>query len=658
MKLWIAEKFDQGRAIATFLNGGPVTESNGAFLCNDGADAVAYCDGHLYELAEPEEYDQRYKRWKLEDLPIIITPSQTQFTVKDRKKRNVVTIQRLLKSATEVVHAGDFDNEGQLIVDKALREAGYDPAHAKRLILRGLDPGSIRDGIADLKPNADYLPLGEAAFARAIIDWAVGINLSRAYTIMARGVGYQRLMTVGRVKTPTLRLVVDRDNAIREFISITHYRVAALFHHPAKGDVVLEWDPPDGLPGTNEQKLVIDRSLAQRVADAVRNTTGIVNSAYNTTSTVAPPLPHNLTSLTREANAKYGLTAVDVLKIAQRLYEVLALISYPRTEWRHLPENQLPAAPGVLKHIAANAPQLTPFVAGADPSLRSAAWNAKEIGSHHGIIPLANSVPPNTLTKEEAQVYDLIARPFIAQFYPPALYSTTTISVHIKGTVFKTSSREQTDPGWADVMQRKASAPRVLPPLSVGDAVQCERAEVAEAQTKPPTRFTDGTLLEAMTSIADVMDDEELKTTLSVANGIGTPATRANIIEELVSYGMLARGDRKYLIATPAGHELIGIVEEDLSSPVYSARNEQELTKIAAGVGSFDAFVRSQFDTIAHRIQYAVTHPPKGVLGHHRPTRYRAQLLGKPDPSLAAQSRPRPRRRSKPELLKPTNPNA
>lgn len=653
MRLWIAEKPDQAKAIVDVMPP-PHVEQRGYFLCGS-EDIVTWCKGHLYELAEPDEYDPRYKTWRLDDLPFVPPDDGWRYTIRDGNKPQVQTINELVPKASEIIHCGDYDREGQFIVDQVIRKAGKDPARAMRLLLRALDRDSIRAGLADLQPNANYLNMGIAAEARGKIDYIVGITMSRVYTILGRTVGYNKTFSIGRVKTPTLKLVVDRDHEIEGFVPITHYRIRALVKHATKGEMVMEWKPRKGERGVDEEGRVIDKAYAEKVLELVQGASGIITDYETSTEAQEPPLPHNLTSLTDLANSRIGMTAKQVLAAAQRLYEHFKIISYPRTDCRYLPENQIAAAGNVLAHVANNIPDLKAIIDRADPKRVSSAWDGTKIGAHHGIIPVANSdVNMNQLTQEEAAVYRLVVLNYVAQFYPNATSLKTSISAKITTEIFTETVSEKIDLGWQVIFRdpNKAEKPvKRLPEIPVGDPVKCERAQIGDLVTKKPDHFTDGSLMKAMTTIDKFVEEEEIKKTLAETDGIGTSATRSGIIEELVTYGMLARVDRKFLVSTPAGRELIDIIHPQLKSPGFTAKSEQLLAKIAEGNVPPNAFVHKYVDVLRGLMDYAVANPPKGVLGRHRPIRHKATLPGNRPQNPDTPVPLRKKKRFKPRLL-------
>jgi DNA topoisomerase-3 len=494
--------------------------------------------------------------------------------------------------------------------------------------------------------------MAEAARARSQADWLVGINGTRRYTLEGRKKGHNRTLSVGRVQTPTLKLIVDRDRAIENFVPITHYRVAALVKHPTAGNIVLEWKPRDGAVGSDDAGRVIDPRVAERIVRECKDAKGVVVAFDTDTSTENPPLPLDMTALTQVATAKLDITASQLMKIAQRLYD-LGFISYPRSDCRYLPENQHPSSPAVLAFISQVAPHLAGFARGAKPDMMSAAWNGQKITAHHAIVPVSNPEgKTDLLSAEERGVYDIIARSYISQFYPPATYATRKITATIGHETFQASSREMTMDGWRAIFANPDKAgkqSKILPVVDVGDKIVCERAESKQVHTTPPDHYTDGTLIARMANIHEIERDPKLRKILEDAEGIGTTATRNRILDTLLEHGLVARKDRRYLVATDSGFIMVDKAPEELSSPSLTALAEAQLAKIEKGTLTRGAFVLSYTKRVHDYDTYAKEHPPAPRMGHHKPKRYKPVLGTAPtEPSLLDRSR-----RRKPSLRDP-----
>ena len=474
MILYIAEKPSLGKAIAAQLPG-PRKPCRTHIECGGGV-VVTWAFGHLYEQAEPDHYlpdtvpknGKGKKKWRLEDLPII--PQEWQKVPKPEAREQLTAIRTLLKSATEVVNAGDPDREGQLLIDEIL-EAMHWRGPTKRIWLAALDPASVQKALADLKDNSVYRPLRDAAEARARADWLTGMNLTRAYTLKSNGQG---VVSVGRVQTPTLALVVHRDAEIDAFSAVTFYVPVITFRH-SNGTYKAAWKAPADAPGLDVEGRLTNLPAAQAIIAAADHQAGTVKAFDTEDASEAPPLPFTLSRLQATASAKHGLSAQDTLNAAQALYETHKLATYPRTDCPYLPESQLADARLVLAAVARVNPSLDGLVKGADMSLKSQAWNDKKITAHHGIIPTTHDqVSVDALSEVERQVYDLIVRAYVCQFYPPHRYTKTVTVTKCAGHEWEARGRTQLAAGWRTVLagsDKQDTDLQTLPLMRVGDQV-------------------------------------------------------------------------------------------------------------------------------------------------------------------------------------------
>ena len=607
MRLFIAEKPSLGKAIAAQLPG-QKKACRTHIECGNGV-TVTWAFGHLFEQADPDAYlpdtvptnGKGKKRWRLEDLPII--PQEWQKVPKAEAREQLSAIRKLLKEASEVVNAGDPDREGQLLVDEIL-EAMHWKGPTKRIWLAALDPASVQKALTDLKDNKLYMPLRDAAEARARADWLVGMNLTRCYTLKSNGSG---VVSVGRVQTPTLALVVRRDTEIDGFTPTTFYVPQVTFRH-ANGDYKAVWKAPADAPGIDAEGRLVNLPAAQAIISAADHQAGTIKTFDTEDAAEPPPLPFTLSRLQATASAKHGLSAKDTLDAAQALYEVHKLTSYPRTDCAYLPESQLSDARVVMAAVACVNPSMAGVVRGADLSLRSAAWNDGKIAAHHGIIPTSHDqVSVDALSEAERHVYDLIVRAYLAQFYPPHRFTKTTTVTICGGHKWEAKGRVQLAAGWRAVMggQDKPDAEvQTLPLMKVGDNVDWQDGRVDHRQTKPPTRFTDGTLIAAMSSVHKLVTDPKIKARLKETSGLGTEATRANIIEVLVKRGFVERKG-KTVLSTPAGRILIAALPPALTDPGVTGLWEDFLSEIAAGTRTLAEFETQQKAFVTKRVEAA-----------------------------------------------------
>lgn len=610
MRLFIAEKPSLGKAIAAQIPGNPRGSRTHIQV---GDSTVTWAFGHLFELAEPDMYlpdtptgTNGRKKWRMEDLPII--PTDWKKIPKDSAKDQLAAIKLLLKDADEVINAGDPDREGQLLIDEILEALKW-KGPTRRIWLAALDPASVKKALADLRDNTTYRPLRDAAEARGRADWLVGMNLTRAYTLKS---STQGVVSVGRVQTPTLALVVRRDAEIEDFKPVAFHVPVVTFRH-SNGDYAATWQAPEGAPGLDAEGRLIDAARADAIAAAVRGKSGTVRSAESTDGQEGPPLPFSLSKLQAAASAKHGLSAQETLAAAQALYETHKLTSYPRTDCQYLPESQREAAREVLAAVASVNPAMRDLIKNADLALVAAAWNDKKITAHHGIIPTTHGgVSLMTLTNTEQQVYDLIIRAYLVQFYPAHTFTKTVIVTEAGGHAWEAKGRIVKTVGWRAVMQPDADKDReaepTLPAMRSGDSVTVTDARVDHRTTKPPARYTDGTLIAAMSSVHKLVTDPKIKARLKETSGLGTEATRANILETLVKREFIERKG-KQVISTPRGRALAAALPPVLTDPGVTGLWEDALSEVAAGARTLAEFEERQKAFVVKRIEEAKAGP-------------------------------------------------
>ena len=600
MRLFIAEKPSLGRAIAEGLGNGKKHE--GYISC--GNDTVTWCFGHLLELANPDHYDPALKKWDAKALPII--PEEWKLLPRKGVAKQLNVIKRLLKKTDVVVNAGDPDREGQLLVDEVLEHFGY-VGNAQRIWLASLDEKSVATALSSLKDNKDYARLSQAALARSRADWLTGINATRAMTLLGRSNGMQGVLSLGRVQTPTLNLIVTRDRTIANFKPQKYSVVQATLNHE-KGSFKAQLQPSEDMTGLDEEGRLIDTAKAKTIAKEAKNQTGSIVEATSQKKTVHPPLPHCLSSLQKAASAKFGMSAKEVLDIAQRLYEK-KLTTYPRSDCRYLPEEQFDDAKHILQALSS-----TPVFETANPELKSKAWNTKKITAHHGIIPTGQV--PTKIPAEEAKLFELISTTYALQFHLPRTYEAKKIVSEIAGYLLATTGQTTLETGWMKFDKQPEEQP--LPAVEKNDAISCAESKVELKQTKPPAKFTEGTLVAAMASIHRFIDDAEAKKTLKENEGIGTEATRAGIIETLKQRGYI-KADKKNLISTELGQNIIALTPEQLKDPITTALWESRLSAIAAGTEQFVTFMADQAHLLPILITPITESAGTGLQGHSCP---------------------------------------
>ncbi|MGY8872159.1 MAG: DNA topoisomerase III [Pseudomonadales bacterium] len=594
MILYIAEKPSLGRAIADALPK-PHKKGDGCIHVGNG-DVVSWCIGHLLEQAQPEAYDPAFKKWTIQHLPIV--PGEWKLEVKSKTRKQFMVLKKLIKQADLLVNAGDPDREGQILVDEVISFSGVSKAKresVKRCLISDLNINSVKKSLSNLRSNAEFVPLATSALARARADWLYGINMTRLCTLQGQKAGFNGVLSIGRVQTPLLGLVVHRDLEIKDFVSKPFYEVFATLKTTKDELYKAKWKPSAACePYMDEEGRVLSKKLAENVVARVYGHSGAVVKVQQNKKKQAAPLPYNLSSLQIDAAKRYGLSAKQVLDICQQLYEKHKLITYPRSDCRYLPLEHFGGAGYVASAIAKTCPNLEKAVTNTDLKLKSKAWNDAKISAHHAIIPTAKAIEANRLSSGEANVYELIARQYLIQFYPPFEYLDKQIDTEVAGGLFVAKQKDVLAQGWK-ILFPAARQPNALaaegdsgdgfssvslPDVQQGDTVLCSEANLAEKQTSPPKYFTDATLLSAMTGIARYVQDPTIKKVLRDTDGLGTEATRAGIIELLFTRQFLTRIG-KDIRATEVGIQLITSLPENMAHPDMTAHWESQLEAIS-----------------------------------------------------------------------------
>lgn len=616
MRLFIAEKPSLARAIADVLPK-PHRKGDGYIECGNGQ-VVTWCIGHLLEQAQPDVYDSRYARWNLADLPIV--PQKWQLQPRASVLKQINVIKRLLNEASEVVHAGDPDREGQLLVDEVLDYLQL-PAekrqNVQRCLINDLNPQAVERAIERLRANSEFIPLCVSALARARADWLYGINMTRAYTLLGRNAGYQGVLSVGRVQTPVLGLVVRRDEEIENFVAKDFFEVKAHIVTPAGERFTALWQPSDACESwQDDEGRLLHRPLAEHVVNRITGQPAIVTAYNDKRESELAPLPFSLSTLQIEAAKRYGLSAQTVLDICQKLYETHKLITYPRSDCRYLPEEHYAGRHAVLNAIGAHTADLLPQPV-VDPDKRNRCWDDKKVDAHHAIIPTARASKVN-LTDNEANIYYLVARQYLMQFCPEAMFRKCQIDLDIANGKFIAKARFLAEAGWRTLLGSKERDEEndgtPLPVVAKDDELLCEKGEVVARQTQPPRHFTDATLLSAMTGIARFVQDKDLKKILRATDGLGTEATRAGIIELLFKRGFLIKKGR-YIHSTEPGRALIHSLPEMAARPDMTAHWESVLTQISEKQCRYQDFMQPLVGTLHELIHQARNTPVRQFRG-------------------------------------------
>lgn len=635
MKVYIAEKPSLGRAIVAALPK-PHKNQQGYVEVGNG-DVVTWCIGHILEQAEPDAYDAKFKKWQLDHLPIV--PEQWILKPKTKTRGQLTVIRKLVKQADQIVHAGDPDREGQLLVDEVidhLKVSQTKRKNTQRLLISDLNTSAVKRALDNLKSNSEFTPLSVSALARSRADWLYGINLTRAYTIQGGKVGYQGVLSVGRVQTPILGLVVDRDNEIENFVSKPFYEVLAHINTNQGETFQAKWQPSKACqPYMDDEGRVLVKALAENVIARIAQQPAEVSDVKKEQKKQAPPLPYNLSALQIDAAKQYSMNAKLVLDVCQSLYEKHKLITYPRSDCRYLPKEQHAQAKGILSTLSNAGLPISAAVKDANPSLKSKAWNDSKVTAHHAIIPTAKSAANISLNGFEKNIYHLITRQYLAQFFSVYIYNHTKISLTIAGGLFSASANVPEQWGWKVLFGKKkgdeshsnSSAnsqsknnsknddeSQSLPQVNKGDVLQCTHGELLEKQTQPPKPFTDATLLAAMTGISRFVTDKSIKKILKDTDGLGTEATRAGIIELLFNRGFLHR-QGKQINATEAGKGLINALPTQCTKPDMTAQWEATLNAICEQQASYSGFMQPLTDTLHQLIGIAGSALPTALQG-------------------------------------------
>jgi DNA topoisomerase-3 len=618
MRLFIAEKPSLARAIAEALPE-PRQRRDGYFECG-GSDIVTWCAGHILELAAPEAYDPEFKQWRLDHLPITPRDWKLAVTTPDLLK----TIKSLLPRASVVVNAGDPDREGQLLVDEVLVYLGY-RGKTDRVLVSDMNPSAVRKALSAIQPNAKFKPLYDAAVGRQRADWLYGLNMTRLYTVLGRSGDYDGILSVGRVQTPLLGLIVRRDLEIEKFVPKPYFSILADVAGAAQPFTAV-WRPgADAETVLDSERRLLSADFAALVERKTSGRPGTVTKASRDRKAEAAPLPYSLADLQVDAGRRLGLGPKVILDVCQALYETHRLTTYPRSDCSYLPEGHLGQAAEITRAIAGIEPGLADVAGAADLSLHSRAFNDAKVTAHHALIPTPRSTTAGALSKSERDVYDLIARRYLAQFFPAFEYFQLDAEITVGGQRFTAKGRQPIAAGWKRLFDSSAERDEQaghddgpsneddldpespLPPLQPGQAIRIAKTRTVAKKTKPPKRFTAAGLVQAMTGIAKYVSNPQIKALLRETDGIGTPATQASIIQRLFDRHFIEEQNRM-IVSTPTARSLIAALPSIATQPDMTALWEASLRKISEGQAPLDTFleaVRRQLGELVARAKSA-----------------------------------------------------
>ena len=602
MRLFLCEKPSQGKDIGRILG----ATQRGEGCLNASGVTVTWCIGHLVEAAAPEVYDAALKRWSLEQLPII--PQQWRVEVKPKTATQFKVVKALLAKATQLVIATDADREGELIAREIIDLCGY-RGPIERLWLSALNDASIRTALAKLRPSAETLPMYYSALARSRADWLVGMNLSRLFTVLGRQAGYDGVLSVGRVQTPTLKLVVDRDREIAAFVSVPYWAIDVSLS--AGGQTfTAQWVAPDA--STDDAGRCLRQPVAQQAAQQIRAAgSAQVVSVETERVREGPPLLFDLGTLQEVCSKQLGLDVQETLEIAQALYETHKATTYPRSDSGYLPESMFAEVPTVLDSLLKTDPTLAQIMGQLDRTQRSRAWNDGKVTAHHGIIPTLEPAKLLAMSEKELAVYQLIRGRYLAQFLPHHEFDRTVTQLACGGQSLVAVGKQIAVIGWRQVLAtpepdaadgEEAQRSQVLPPLASGSRCGVEQVELKALRTLPPKPYTQGELVKVMKGVAKLVDDPRLKQKLKETTGIGTEATRASTIKGLLDRGYLLKKGRA-IRASDAAFTLIDAVPAAIADPGMTAIWEQALDMIEAGQMTLDTFIAKQSTWVAQLVQ-------------------------------------------------------
>ncbi len=607
MRLFLCEKPSQGKDIGKVLG---ATQRDNGCLKGPGV-IVTWCIGHLVEAAPPEAYDAQLKHWSIEQLPII--PEHWRLEVKPKTTTQFKVVKQLLEQATELIIATDADREGEMIAREIIDLCGY-RGPIQRLWLSALNDASIRKALAVLRPSSETLPMYHSALARSRADWLVGMNLSRLFTMLGRQAGYDGVLSVGRVQTPTLKLVVDRDREISQFVCVPFWAIDVALSATGPS-FSAQWLAPDHC--IDDAGRCLQESVAQQAAQQMRTASvAQVISVETERMREGPPLPFDLGTLQEVCSKQLGLDVQETLDIAQALYETHKATTYPRSDSGYLPESMLSEVPAVLDSMLKTDPTLQSVIGQLDRTQRSRAWNDSKVTAHHGIIPTLEPANLSAMSEKELAVYRLIRAHYLAQFLSHHEFDRTVARLSCADQTLQAVGKQIVIQGWrlvladqqpVDVDDESAPRSQVLPALKQGLSCQVTGVDLKALKTLPPRPFTQGELVKAMKSVAKLVSDPRLKQKLKDTVGIGTEATRANIINGLLTRGYLLKKGRAIRASDAAG-TLIDAVPAAIADPGTTAVWEQALDMIESGELSHEVFITKQAAWIAQIItQYQGT---------------------------------------------------
>ena len=618
--LYIAEKPALAKVIADAIGG--AVRKDGFIQC--GNNMVTWCVGHILELSPPEAHNPAYAKWNAADLPLKLRP--VQYQPKENTAAQFKVVQQLIGQATEIVHAGDPDDEGQLLVDEVLTYCN-NTKPVKRVLINDLNTAAAKKALANLRDNREFLGLSQKALARSIGDQLYGFNMTRAYTIAAQQKGLQGVLSIGRVQTPILGLIVNRFNAFNNHSAAFFYSLSANLDVTGHR-ITPRYQVPENVPVDDKGRL-IDESVANDVAATCKGQPATVTASQTEEKITPAPLPFSLLDLQAHMSKKYGLSAQKTLDVTQSLRENHKAITYNRSDCNYLTSEQFGDANATLAAIATALPVLAANLSEANPAQKGRAFDDNKVSAHTAIIPTTTAPNAENMTADERRVYEAIAAQYLAQFLPEKRYLAASATFSVNGHVFTAKATKTTHDGWtallsgaedneADTEDRAETTPfAALSALSTTDSGVCESVTVSKEKTKPLPLYTEATLLKDLQRVAKYVKDPKIRQLLKDRDagktgehgGIGTPATRASMLETLQKRGFYTV-EKKKLLPTELGLSFIASLPEIATAPDMTALWHEQQQMIEQGNLSVDAFL----DTLEEFITAQVNNVNLGEL--------------------------------------------
>ncbi len=612
-QLVLAEKPSVARDIARVM--GATRKADGFIEGNQYV--VTWALGHLVTLADPDAYDEKYKQWRLEDLPML--PTKMKLVVIGQTKKQFYTVQKLMarNDVGSLVIATDAGREGELVARWIMEKAHWKkPTY--RLWISSQTDRAIKEGFANLKPAKQYDNLYASAQSRAEADWLVGLNVTRALTCR-----FNASLSAGRVQTPTLAMIVDRENEIRAFVPKDYYTLQALF----PGFTATFRD------GKNNTRFS-DKAFVEDIAKSLQEQKAVVTALEKTPKQTPPPAAYDLTELQRDANKLYGYSAKQTLSYMQSLYEFHKVLTYPRTDSRYITDDIVPTIPERLRAAAQGPFQKAAMALARSPIQTKYIVNNAKVTDHHAIIPTEQPADFRKMSHEERMIYELVIKRFLAVLSKPFVYDEVKLTVTIGGKNFYAKGKIVRDAGWkayyAQGFDEEEEDVEIktqqLPPLKNGETLELRGTKIVSGKTRPPARYTEATLLTAMEHPGKQIDDRKLKAVIETTSGLGTPATRADIIEKLFDNFSIERVGKE-IHPTAKGKQLIDIVPNDLKSATLTAQWEQQLQAISQGKADSKRFIGEMRDYATSLVGQVIA--SNAQYRHDNITRERCPICGK-----------------------------